>query len=49
LAEKIIYLLENEEIRKRFGENSRRRMEEKGDYYKEIGEMEKLYLYRVDR
>jgi len=43
LAEKIIYLLENEEVRKRFGEISRRRIEEKGDYYKEMEKMRELY------
>ena len=35
LAEKIIYLLKNEEQRKLFGKISRRIIEEKGDYHKE--------------
>jgi len=43
LAEKIIYLLENEDVRKRFGEVSRKIIEEKGDYYREMEKMKELY------
>jgi glycosyltransferase involved in cell wall biosynthesis len=43
LAEKIIYLLKNEEQRKLFGKISRRIIKEKGDYYREMRKMEKLY------
>lgn len=43
LAEIIIYLLENEDIRKKFGEISRRRIEERGDYYREMEKMNGLY------
>ena len=49
LAEKIIYLLEKEEVRKRFGENSRKIIEEKGDYYKEMEKMESIYIGLVKR
>jgi glycosyltransferase involved in cell wall biosynthesis len=43
LAEKVIYLLENEEIRKRFGRINRRLIKEKQEYAKNMEEMEKLY------
>lgn len=43
LAEKVIYLLENEEIRRRFGEINRKIIEEKQEYAKNMEEMEKLY------
>jgi glycosyltransferase involved in cell wall biosynthesis len=49
LAEKIIYLLKNEDIRKRFGKVSRKIIEEKNDYYKEMGKMEGIYEQLVQR
>jgi glycosyltransferase involved in cell wall biosynthesis len=49
LAEKIIYLLKNEDIRKQFGKVSRKIIEERNDYYKEMGKMEDLYEQLVQR
>ncbi|MCK4730455.1 MAG: glycosyltransferase family 4 protein [Candidatus Aenigmarchaeota archaeon] len=43
LAEKIIYLLENKDIRKKFGEINRKIIKEKQNYYKEMEKMETLY------
>lgn len=43
LAEKIIYLLKNEDVRKEFGRKNRKIIEEKNDYYKEMGKMEEIY------
>ena len=43
LAEKIIYLLENEDVRKRFGNINRRIIKEKVDYEKNMKKMEELY------
>lgn len=43
LAEKVIYLLENEEIRRRFGEINRRLIKERQEYAKNMEEMETLY------
>jgi glycosyltransferase involved in cell wall biosynthesis len=43
LAEKIIYLLKNEDIRKQFGKISRKIIEERNDYYKEMEKMENIY------
>ena len=43
VAKKIVYLIENEDIRKRFGKNNRKIIEDKANYYKEMEKMEKLY------
>lgn len=43
LAEKIIYLFNNEIIMKKFGDINRQIIEERQDYYKEMSKMEKLY------
>ena len=43
LAEKIIYLLGNKDIRKRFGVINRKYVEREGNYEKEMRKMEKLY------
>lgn len=43
LAEKILFLLENEDIRKKFGLANRRIAEREGDYEKEMSRMGKLY------
>lgn len=43
LAEKIIYLLQNEDIRKKFGKTNRKIIEERNNYYKEMKKMEDIY------
>ncbi len=43
LAEKIIYLLKNKEIGKKFGERNRKIIEERNNYYKEMAKMEEIY------
>lgn len=43
LAEKIVYLLKNENLRKNFGQKSRKIIEEKNNYYKEMEKMEEIY------
>jgi len=43
LAEKIIYLFKSPEKRLRLGKSARSIIEEKDNYYKEMGKMEKLY------
>jgi glycosyltransferase involved in cell wall biosynthesis len=43
LAEKIIYLLRNEDVRKRFGQINRKIIEERNNYYKEMEKMERIY------
>jgi len=43
LAEKIIYLLTNEAKRAKMGENGRKTIEEKNNYYNEMSKMEKFY------
>ncbi|MCH8741625.1 glycosyltransferase family 4 protein [Patescibacteria group bacterium] len=49
LAEKITYLLNNENIGKEFGEISRRIIREKNDYYNEMAKMEKLYFGLINK
>lgn len=49
LAEKIIYLLENDDIRKKFGKISRKIIEERNNYYKEMEKMEAIYEELVRR
>jgi glycosyltransferase involved in cell wall biosynthesis len=49
LAEKIIYLLKNEDIRKQFGKISRKIIETRNNYYKEMGKMEGIYEQLVQR
>jgi len=43
LAEKIIYLLKNNEVGKQFGRISREVIKEKNDYYGEMSKVEKIY------
>ncbi|MDI6735237.1 MAG: glycosyltransferase family 4 protein [bacterium] len=43
IAEKIIYLLANEALRRRIGQEGRKTIEEKNNYYREMEKMEKLY------
>ena len=49
LAEKIIYLLRNEDVRKKFGKINRKIIEEKNDYYKEMEKMEDIYEELIRR
>jgi glycosyltransferase involved in cell wall biosynthesis len=49
LAEKIIYLLENEDIRKEFGMMNRKIIEERNNYYKEMEKMENIYIRLIER
>ena len=49
LAEKIIYLLENEDIRKKFGKINRKIIEERQKYEREMEKMEKLYKELIER
>jgi glycosyltransferase involved in cell wall biosynthesis len=43
LADKIVYLLKNENIRKEFGIRNRIIIEKKNNYYKEMERMEHIY------
>jgi glycosyltransferase involved in cell wall biosynthesis len=43
LAEKIVYLLREENCRTIFAKNNRQRIEERNDYYKEMAKMENIY------
>ena len=43
LAEKIIYLLKNEDERMKFGGRNRKIVEERSNYYTEMKKMEKIY------
>jgi len=43
LAEKIIYLFQNRDVRIEFGSKSRDIICERADYYKEMGKVEKMY------
>jgi len=43
LAKRIVYLIQNENIRKRFGKINRKIIEEKAEYKKEMEKMEKIY------
>jgi len=49
LAEKIVYLLKNEDIRRKFGEINRKIIEERNDYYKEMEKMESIYKELIER
>jgi glycosyltransferase involved in cell wall biosynthesis len=49
LAEKIIYLLRNEDVRKRFGRINREIIEERNNYYKEMEKMEDIYRELIRR
>jgi glycosyltransferase involved in cell wall biosynthesis len=48
LAEKIIYLLRDEDTRRRFGVINRKYVEKEGNYEKEMTKMEKLYKELVE-
>ena len=43
LAEKMIRLISNDEMRRSFGREARKTIEERQDYYKEMGKMEQIY------
>lgn len=45
LAEKIIYLLENQDVRIRFGDYNRKIIKEKNNYHLEMEKMEAVYEY----
>jgi glycosyltransferase involved in cell wall biosynthesis len=49
LAEKIVYLIDNSEIRAEFGKISRKIIVDIDDYYKEMGKVEKLYEEIIKR
>jgi glycosyltransferase involved in cell wall biosynthesis len=49
LAEKIIYLLKNEDVRKEFGTRNRKIIEERNNYYKEMEKMENIYIELIKR
>jgi glycosyltransferase involved in cell wall biosynthesis len=47
LAERIIYLLKNDDLGRKFGEINRKIIEEKNNYYKEMKKMEQIYYELV--
>ena len=49
LAEKIIYLLKNEDISMRFGMRNRKIIEERNNYYKEMEKMGNIYIELAER
>jgi glycosyltransferase involved in cell wall biosynthesis len=49
LAERIIYLLKNPDIRKEFGMRNRKIINERNNYYKEMEKMENIYIDLVER
>lgn len=49
LAERIVYLLKNENVRKGFGTMNRKIVEERNDYYKEMAKMADIYEKLVER
>jgi glycosyltransferase involved in cell wall biosynthesis len=49
LAEKIIYLLKHEDIRKEFGMRNREIIEERNNYYREMEKMENIYIELIER
>lgn len=49
LAEKVIYLLKNENLRKEMGKKGREIIMERNDYYKEMEKMENIYYELVEK
>jgi glycosyltransferase involved in cell wall biosynthesis len=49
LAEKIVYLLNNEELRDKMGKANRRLVEEKADYEKEWKKVENTYFEQIEK
>lgn len=43
LAEKVIYLLKNKEIREKFSKDARQMIEQRNNYYKEMEKIEEIY------
>lgn len=49
LAEKIVFLLESPEEQKRIGQNGRKVIEERDDYWNEMGKMDALYTCSIHK
>jgi len=49
LAERITYLLRNEDIRRKFGKINRKIIEERNDYHREMKRMESIYQKLAER
>ena len=49
LADKIIYLLKNKDVRMGFGMRNRKIIEERNNYYREMEKMENIYIELVER
>jgi glycosyltransferase involved in cell wall biosynthesis len=49
LAERIVYLIENKEVMKKFGKSCREIIKEKAEYKKEMGKVEELYKELVKK
>jgi glycosyltransferase involved in cell wall biosynthesis len=49
LAEKIVFLLEHEDVRKRFGKINRLIIEDRDNYVKEMSKLEEIYKKAVER
>lgn len=49
LAEKIVYLMKNEDVITRFGKISRKIIKERNDYFKEMEKMEGIYKELIER
>jgi len=47
LAQKLIYLMKNENLRKKSGKINRRTIEERNNYHKEMEKMGKIYKYLI--
>lgn len=47
LAERIVHLLRHDDVRRAFGQFNRAVIEERNDYYKEMGKVESLYMALV--
>lgn len=49
LAEKIIFLIKNNDVRAKFGERSRKIIEERNNYYVEMEKMENIYTELIEK
>lgn len=49
LADKVVYLLKNDAIRRRFGKLGRKLIQTKAEYHKEMGKLEELYRGVIHR
>ncbi|GAI28138.1 unnamed protein product, partial [marine sediment metagenome] len=43
LADKIVYLIKNEQVRKRFGKTNRQIIQQRAEYEKEMAKIERIY------